>query len=189
MAIINQTYFVGDLAIAGLDRPAVVERLNLFIEKYEDEFLRNVFGYGLYKALKAQWASYPAVDEKWLDLFDGKDYEYSGRQRQFRGLVFENSDGFSSGTGQLMSPIANYIYWHYQKDVTTQTVGLGQAQSKAENAAMVSPATKMVRAWNEMSEWVDEFYKFIQTNYADYPEWDFDNSSIWKFKRTNEFGI
>jgi len=189
MAIINQTYFTGDLTIAGLDRPAVVERLTLFIEKYENEFLRNVFGYQLYKALKDQWADYPAIDQRWKDLFDGKEYEYSGRPAQYRGLVFENTDGFSSGTGQIMSPIANYVYWHWMKDQTSQTVGLGQVKNKSENAEVVSPATKQVRAWNEMSEWVDELYRFLQASYAVYPEYVPGNNEMWKFRKTNVFGI
>lgn len=189
MSLIDQTYFVGDLTIAGRNKPEVAERLTLFIEKYEDEFLRDVFGFSFYKALKSQWANYPTVDQRWLDLFDGKEYEYSGRSKQYRGLLFENTDGFSSGTGQMMSPVANYVYWHWLKDQTTQTVGLGEVSSKSENASLVSPATKMVRAWNEMSEWVDELYYFMQTNYADYPEWKFGDSDFGKFRRTNTFGI
>lgn len=189
MSLIDQTYFVGDLTIAGRTKTEVSERLALFIEKYENEFLRDVFGYDLYKALKDQWATYPSIDQRWKDLFDGKEYQYSGRTRQYRGLLFENGDGFSSGDGQSMSPIANYVYWHWIKDQTTQTVGLGEVASKSENAQLVSPATKMVRAWNEMSEWVQELYHFMQTSYATYPEWQFGDSNFSKFRKTNTFGI
>lgn len=273
MSLIDQTYFVGDLTIAGRTKTEVSERLALFIEKYEDEFLRNLFGYPMYKAL-LDGLSQVTVDQRWLDILEGKEFQYSSRTRQWGGLImlatgqtltinpagqqtlisggagaYDPTVGASTltlppafvnsyfiierrGTGQLRSdeysvsgntltlvgmpawnngetiilsknpsigiagpgtlaksPIANYVYWHWLKDQTTQTVGLGEVASKSENAQLVSPATKMVRAWNEMSEWVEELYYFMQTSYADYPEWQFGDSNFSKFRKTNMFGI
>jgi hypothetical protein len=273
MALIDQSYFVGDLTIAGLDRPAVQQRLNLFIDKYEDEFLRNLLGHPLYTAF-LNGLSAVTVDHKWLDLLQGKEYQYGGRTRQWRGLVilppgqtislspagrldlvaggqgandpvvgeftialpaqFVNTyftierrgigelrtdeysvtgntltlvgqpawnisetiilkksvSVLSAGAGSTyLSPIANYVYWYWMTDDTTQTVGLGQQASKVENAIQVSPATKMVRAWNEMNEWVAEFHRFMITTQADYPEWTQANHNYSKFAKTNVFGI
>lgn len=273
VSLIDQTYFQGDLTIAGLDRPSVIERLNLFIEKYEDQFLRDLFGYSMYKAL-LDGLSEPSVDQRWLDILQGTEYEYSGRTRQWRGLVMlapaqsltvlpASDQTLIVGRGQLydpvagqmtmtlppdfvgvyfrierrgtgrlssdeysvvgnlltligmptwntnetifleknaslslgdagaapLSPIANYVYWYYQKDITTQTVGLGQVQSKGENSVVVSPVAKMVRAWNEMFEWLTELRRFLDQNYSTYPEWDSSQSNWWKFKTQNVFGI
>lgn len=274
MSLINSTYFIGDLTIAGLTRPEVSERLAVFISKYEDEFLRSVLGYPLYKSFLAGLSEDP-VNQMWLDILEGKEYEYSGRARQWRGLImlppgqtlsinpagqeflrpggsgefdpvvgavtltippayvgryfsverrgtgelrpdeFEvsgntltligmppwNSEetvilsknpsiGISGAGDDLKSPIANYVYWHWMKDNTTQTVGLGEVSSKAENAAVVSPSTKMVRAWNEMSECITELYRFLDTNYSVYTDWN-SGADVWRrdFRPTNVFGI
>lgn len=273
MALIDQSYFVGDLTIAGLDRPAVQERLTLFINKYEDEFLRSLLGYPMYTAF-LNGLSAMTIDQRWIDILQGKEYQYGGRTRQWRGLVILSPDQTISlspagrleliaggagiydpvigeftitlppefvntyftierrGVGELrtdeygiagniltlvnqpawanletiilkksvsilastsgaayLSPIVNYVYWHWMTDDTTQTVGLGQQASKVENAIQVSPATKMVRAWNEMSEWVSEFHRFMITSQADYPEWLQANHNYNKFAKTNVFGI
>lgn len=274
MALIDQTYFKGDLTIAGLDRQQVVERLQLFIEKYEDEFLRELFGYEFYKAL-LNGLSQVSVEQRWLDILEGKEFQYGGYTRQWRGLIIlppgqtlsinpagkeyltpggagaydpvvgtltitlppafvgtffiierrdtgelkpmveytvsgntltmiglpvwnagetiilsKNPSLVTGGAGeQPKSPIANYVYWHWMKDATTQTVALGQVKSKSENAEIVSPAEKMVRAWNEMSEWVEELYYYFNANYSVYPEWRFENDGFRKMRRTNTFGI
>lgn len=273
MSLIDYTYFKGDLTIAGLDREANVQRLALFIDKYEDEFLRKLLGYPLYKAF-INGLSQVSVEQRWLNILQGAEYQWNTRTEQWRGLIIlppgqsvnispagqevliaggpgqfdpvagqltldipTSMQGVSfiierRGTGQLTpsefsiagtvltlvgmpawnngetiilskgpsislgvnsgpnkSPIANYVYWNYIKDQTTQTVSLGETASKSENASMVSPATKMVRAWNEMSEWLGELYRFMQMNYSSYPEWTFSDSCWNYFFRTNVYGI
>ena len=89
------------------------------------------------------------------------------------------------------SLIANYVYYQWQQDQVTQTVGLGEAATKAENATMVSPANKMLRAWNEMVNWIKEMVCFMEANLDDYPEWQEQNyHCLWqKFWYNNQFGI
>jgi hypothetical protein len=271
--LIDQTYFKGDLMIAGLTKAEVSERLNLFIEKYEQEFLQDLFGYPLYKAL-IDGLSQVSVEQRWMDILEGAEFQYNSRTRKWKGLVilpsgqtlvinpgsqqvliagdvgtYDPTPGQLTltlppafigsyfiierrGTGQLRpdeytvvgnlltlvgmpawnngetiflsknpsigvsgagtlvkSPIANYVYWHWIKDQNTQTVGMGEVSSKSENAINVSPATKMVRAWNEMSDWLSDLYYFMQTNYQTYPEWRFSDSYWSQFRKTNTFGI
>lgn len=259
--------------IAGLSKTEVSQRLSLFIEKYEQEFLQDLFGYPLYKAL-INGLSQVSVEQRWLDILEGAEFQYNARTRKWKGLIilpagqtlvinaagqqtliaggagtydpavggltltlppgFVNSyfiierrgtgqlrsDEYTvagnlltlvgmpawnssetiilsknpsigvSGTGTLVkSPIANYVYWQWIKDQTTQTVGLGEVSSKSENAINVSPVNKMVRAWNEMSEWLGDLYYFMQTNYQIYPEWQFSDSRWSQFRKTNVFGI
>lgn len=89
------------------------------------------------------------------------------------------------------SLIANYVYFHWQDDQQTQTVGLGEVATKAENAVQVSAQNKMIRAWNEMIDWVWEMVCFIESNRASYPEWDDHNMHCFrkKFWYNNHFGI
>lgn len=89
------------------------------------------------------------------------------------------------------SLIANYVYCHWMADQASQTVGLGEVATKAENATVVSPAVKMVRAWNEMADWIRELFCFLNTKRSIYPEWDDQNMFyFWRnFGYTNPFGI
>lgn len=95
-------------------------------------------------------------------------------------------------TGSVkQSLIANYIYYHWHRDQATQSVGIGEVATKAENATRVSPAVKMVRAWNEMIDWIKEMVLFLDTRRADYPEWDDQDRHFMrrKFWYINEFNI
>jgi hypothetical protein len=284
MPLIDRSYFVGELNIPNTDRPEIQERLDLFIETYETELLRDLLGYPLYKAFMNGLQGAP-VDQKWTNLLEGVEYtDQSDRLTKWRGLVSlpldlvnaidaSNTitivvgrgtliDGQSGllldpiigtnsvplpssligkdfiveqrGVGQLSSDewsitgdnrlqlasgqfgdgdkyfykaatlslntvtgnakkslIANYVYWHWMADQVSQTVGLGEAATKAENATMVSPAAKMHRAWNEMIRWVEEMVCYLDTKRSIYPEWQ--DMNRYKFSRqfttTNTFGI
>lgn len=89
------------------------------------------------------------------------------------------------------SLIANYVYYHWMADQISQTVGLGEAATKAENATMVSPAVKAMRAWNEMINWVKEMVCYLDTMRSTYLEWEDQNRYQFaiKFGHTNIFGI
>src|SRR5574341_413931 len=276
MALIDRSYFIGELNIPNTNRTEIQERLDWFIEKHEQQLLRDLFGYPLYKAFKAGLQGAP-VDQKWTDLLQGVEYtNQSGILDTWRGLVSLPLDLINAmdasgritiivGRGQQYDPvpdtntvllppsligkdfiveqravgdlrsdewsiingntlklssgqfaindtyfyksatlalntvtgsakqslIANYVYYQWQQDQVTQTVGLGEAATKAENAVMVSPANKMINAWNEMVEWIKEMVCFLDSNLSDYPEWqDQNRCPIWKkFWNNNQFGI
>ncbi len=148
MSLIDKTYFVGELDIANTSNSNVEARLNLFIQKYEAEFLRTLFGLDLYTAYLAGidvTAPDPVPDE-WIAL-----------------QVFEG----------LKNAIACYVYFHYMRDKFTQTVAVGEAKPTAENATIESPAWKITRAWNEMVRWVKEntLVEYLNTNIDLYPGW------------------
>lgn len=117
------------------------------------------------------------------------------------GKIFNNGDTYfyKSSTIALntttgiakKSPIANYIYYQWMKDQVTQTVGLGEAKTKAENAEVVSPAMKMIRAWNEMSERIYEMLYYLQVRQKDYPDWWLVQAqhAARKYRTINQFGI
>lgn len=189
--LIDKSYFVGELNIPNTDKPYILQRLALFINKLEPGLLQDILGYELYKAYSVGTASYDAdgsnslIAGRWIDLIEGKEYTGTDNKlHKWKGLVYEHAD-------QLYSLIANYIYWHWIKDQTTQTVGLGETASTAENAQLVSPATKMVNAWNEMSEQIHQLFKFLRANKDTYPEWDSDygHKMLYKYGKVNTFGI
>jgi hypothetical protein len=49
------------------------------------------------------------------------------------------------------------VYYHYIRDNYIDTVGIGTAVSTVENGQIVKPTTKMVFAWNEMVDLIDNF--------------------------------
>jgi hypothetical protein len=115
---IDTSYFQGDLSIGQITSPAVIASVNLFIQKFEDEFLTRLLGYSLYKAFKAAMLS-EAPEQRFIDLRDGKEYQWDGVVQKWRGLVF-NSDGsqvvytdqsfsdirFKIGDGGIITPSA-----------------------------------------------------------------------------------
>lgn len=196
MSLIDETYFVGDLVIPNANSTnqagvAVLERLTWFIEKYEPIFLKDLLGYDLWKLVDTQITqeeeNSPATPLPRLDrIING--YEYTGQNAKvykWRGLIF------TEGTTK-QSMIANYVYWHWLKDQVSQTVGLGESATQAQNATLVSPTIKMNRAWDEISRQAMELNYFLQSNQTDYPEWVLNYNRIASLRflaPQNQFGI
>lgn len=157
MSLIDQSYFVGELNITSSTTGAM-ERINFFIAKYEKEYLMKVLGVDCYNDFMAG-----ITNEPWLSLKNGKDFiNQQGRLEHYFGLA--NSD--------KKSPLANYVYYHYQQDSFTQTAAIGEVQSKAENAMLVSPANKMAAAWNDMVKQTSVLVDFLYVNNSLYPKFN-----------------
>lgn len=86
MAIINASYFNGEINIPNTDKAPVLDLLYQFIEKYEPELLQRIFGYGFYKDFTAGIQTDP-IPQKWVDLLLGVDYTYGGISRRWRGMI------------------------------------------------------------------------------------------------------
>lgn len=166
--LINATYFIGEINLPGLSEPANAENLLTFITKYEKKFLQQLFGEDLYDLYVAGLAEDP-VDEKWTAL-----------------------SAMLVDTDTKESPIANYVYYYFTRDMATLTANLGEVKPKGENASFASPIAKQVRAWNEM---VDFVWKFeLDTDV--YPEWSgpYSHFSDWChsreiFHKINSLGL
>ncbi len=195
--IVNATYFQGDTHIAQKATPAVLEKLNLYISKYEPAYLQTVLGYALYKAFNTGLQLDP-IPAKWVRLRDGG--EYTNRYGYLAKWA-----GFSDIP---TTPITNYIYWQFVRSESKYLVGSGAVEAKTENAKRVSPAELQVRAWNEMVEGNRNLAAFIVDNPDDYGEygpyyyhsyychaWNSDfchtgtDSRYSMFQTTNAFGI
>lgn len=186
--LIDKSYFIGDINVPNTSAVSVGERLDWFINKFEPQFLLQVLGYELDKAFAAGLAEDP-VPQKWADLKDGVEYTgLDGRLRKWRGFIETVVEGED---GQKQSMIANYVYYFFMRGVVTQTTGIGETVTKAENADIVSPADKMCYAWNEMIRWVRELVYFLDSKVADYPEWEKQDRCLMgeRFQMINSFGI
>lgn len=160
--IVTSDFFYGPLQIAQISEQSVVDTINDYVNKYEPEFMRALFGYELSKELMDPAN---ANVQKYKDIIEGSEYtNWYGVPDKWRGLK-EVMPG-----GKFKSAIANFIYCQYTNDQITVTSGTGEKVVKAENAIAASPRDKIARAWNEMIGWNKELIDFLIFNQATYPE-------------------
>jgi hypothetical protein len=202
--LINGNYFQGEIAIAGLQSQEVIDELNLFITKYELEFLTKLLGRTLYEAFYLAMQE-PVIESRFVPFAYGKYFEFvSGDSLcdyvsrgdcmvNYKGLL-QNPDSDLTGTflsqGYLSnSPIANYIYWHWNL-AHESTIGTAtESKQQVSNGLAIGNGVKSVRAWNEMCDQVFDFYKFIDMNIADYPEFDLKCEYRFYPLKTNIMGL
>jgi hypothetical protein len=179
MPLIDKTYFVGELNIPGTGNAAISERLDLFISKYEKDFLKKVLGTALYNTYTTGIAVTPTPNQIWIDLRDGKDYQV--------GDVTYSWFGFANATTK-QSPIANYVYYWWMRSDTSAKPDDAEQQAAYYERRNGS----MARAWNEMSRWVlgenrygylysSGLLGFLRTNSSVYGDWkDFTGYNIYR---------
>jgi hypothetical protein len=165
--LISSAFFVGELSIPNLQQESVSENLAYFITKYEKECLIGTLGYHLYKLTLVPRDS---MEQRIKDLLDGVEYKLNGKLTKWEGLVHGD-----------YSLIANYIYWFFMKNNATHTTGVATTKSNAAASISVSPAEKMVAAWNDMSDRINQMILFLRNKKNEsgvlvYPE--FDNNQI-----------
>lgn len=156
MAFITPAYFIGEINIPNINQAAVLSRLVVFINKYENKFLTIVLGYPLAAQFKTGYAIPSTAAQKWKDLAEGKEYtKIDGTQAKWEGLI---------NLANLQSPVANYIYYWERRDANTKTTTAGEQKNKVENSDNADPGTKIARAWFEMRNWVSDMYDFLEAN-------------------------
>lgn len=176
---IDRTYFIGELNIP--DNEATNSLLDLYIEKYEKEFLQRLLGITVYNDLVTAYSSTP-YDQKWIDLIEGKTYSYYGTDYSYFGIA----PGFQGTAFFRESPIANFIYYWFMRGTETQTTSGGEVKTKNENSINTGAGMKVTKAWNEMSKWECDFRQYInayQTTYNLPYSWNY------YFRKINEFDI
>jgi len=149
--IIDTGYFFGEINIAQLGQPEVQENVNFFIKKYEKRFLLNYFGIELMNEINTENLS--PTDPEIAKILNGAFFSYSDKAYDWVGL--KNIDKFS--------PIANYVFYYFAKDMITSQEGVGEVFGKAENAVMASPDDRCVKAWNDMIEMLEPLDLLIRS--------------------------
>lgn len=163
------SFFVGDINIPNTSKPEVNQSVNMFIGKYETELLIQMFGADLYQSYVAD----PTTPRFQLLLKGDPDLNW-------RGLTYTIND-------VPYSLIAYYIYWWWIKDKYIWNSGVGTIRTKPNQAEIMSPALKMVEAWNTFSDQVAEFICYMTENSDVFPEWQPYN--MWHFNKVNDFDI
>jgi hypothetical protein len=183
MALIDLTYFIGEINIAGTSRQEIADVVNHMIDKYEIKFLRDVLGIKLYNEYVAGIAVMPTPDQKWLDIRDGKEFQIGETWYRWRGL----KEGSTTLTRK--SIIANFVYYWYTRDAVSFQTPVSEASAKTENSNIVSPALKQSRAWNEMVDGVNELVFFLSNNLATYDSYSTYSTPYNYRSKINAFNL
>jgi hypothetical protein len=169
--IIDHTYFVREINIPQLSQPAVLENLNLFIEKYEPQFLRAVFGWELAVLimgyLNTEEVEGVEPDERIGWLVEGSPLKQWGGLRN----------------NEKISPLANYIFYRLTDDSVTFLAQVGESTATAENSRRVSNDDRLIFVWNEMVEMMVGLHSLLKSGL--YPEYKPEQA----FKIKNTFNL
>lgn len=159
--IIDETYFRGEINIPQLSQPAVLEKLELFITKYETKFLVQAFGLELFSLILVYLATPDGdpIEERIRDIVEGVEFSYDEELQIWGGL--RNTE--------KQSPVANFIFYHYVLDAITFLSQVGEAGSVAENSQKVSSDDRLVFVNNEMVQMMESLKKLMRS--GDYPEY------------------
>lgn len=129
-------------------------KLDNFREAYERDVLIKCLGYSEYKLFQdnlevVSGASVQTVkssaDQKWKDLFSGKDYTIDGVDMHWDGLLFK--EGVYD-----KSLIAYYVYYHFLIDDMSNYTGTGLQSENSKNSEKVSIIPKAAKAWRQFHE-------------------------------------
>ena len=159
--IIDYSYFIRELNIPQLSQPSVNEALDLFIEKYEAKFLKEVFGIELAELIQVYLATPEGqpIEERIKSIVDGVEFLYEGKMQVWGGLRNESK----------ITPLANFVFYWYLTDGISFLSQSGEAGMSSENSFKVSSDARLVFVWNEMIELMGSLYKLLEN--GDYPEY------------------
>lgn len=160
--LVTLSFFVADITIPNTATPAIIERVNAFIVKFEKECLIDILGYELYKAFTTEDSA------RMTALLSGQEYTDSNDELQkWQGLVHDTN----------RSLLAYYIYWKFQEASATQTTGVSTGAMKTQAGVSVSPAEKMVSAFNCFSNETNDLLSFLRIKNLEstpvYPEFTY----------------
>lgn len=155
------------------------EALTDLIPRKETEALRKVLGAALYNDFinglfvdgdPETPIAEVDIEQKWKDLRDGADYTIGVEEYRYDGVK------------TFLIP---YIFQGWLEDNYDNLSTLGNSVATVENAQMIAPGRRIVKAYNIYSNIVgnchklcDTLYGFLQQNKETYPNWNFSDPGL-----------
>ena len=139
------------------------DNINYFIAEYEPKYLRLLLGEKLANTF---------MDEITKDVHDSK---WDDLKNKLISSVTIGTTVYKS------SPIADYIYFYYQRNEITDTTTTGEYDAPQ----LQTIRNKQINAWNDMVEKSLTFFDWMEDNLTVYPEFSYDGC----FDYINSFGI
>lgn len=149
MYIIDETYFIKDLQVPNLsemDSDNLAE-LETYIDKYVPELLQNLLGYDLFELLNSNLEPNrvdvkPTAPQKIKDLVNGKVYQVDGKNKKWKGLVYE--EGLYKG-----SLLAKFVFYFWLMEKSSLVTTTGEKLIDSQNAINVNSTQRLVGVWND----------------------------------------
>ena len=151
--LIDSTYFHTEVFIPNISDSNAVEtarasELQRFIDRYELEYLDLVMGYDMRVEFLAGLEE-DSILQKWNDL---------------KAELIDDT--------LLLSPIADYVYFHYIRYNVTRTTSSGEVVALVDNGTLTGSNFKQVTAHNRAIEQALLIRNFIEEHSTDYPNYD-----------------
>jgi hypothetical protein len=204
MSLIDNTYFVGEIAVPLTGKDAALEQA---INQYEREILISLLGNELYRLLQSDLTGENGapVTQKYINLVNGAEFKLTLQGYEYN-LKWE---GLKNTLKQSL--IAYYVFYNYVKRDVTRLYGTGISMAETkEGFVRANPTNKLCAAWERMRELYGKIppefrpvygnrpvvgsnlsgvfdaepsaYNFLYANKTNYQEWIF--TPLW-----NAFGI
>tara|TARA_R110002153_G_scaffold236215_1_gene390338 strand:- start:235 stop:879 length:645 start_codon:yes stop_codon:yes gene_type:complete len=149
MYLIDETYLTRELSTpnteSGVDIDSSGNSITEYIDKYARLLLQNALGNVLFATLDGEIEDGNLKEEapqKWKDLVDGTQYDYSGETYTWKGL--RTIEGAFKE-----SVLAYYVYYHYFLNNLSQVSSFGEVKASSVNSENVNPSAKLVATWNK----------------------------------------
>lgn len=165
--LIDGTYFIGPIAIEGMNFPTGASSITndankfyfeSFMQKYEKEYLLRILGRNMYLDFIAYLSDPKEQISKWYDL---------------KNLLSKKGN----------SAVANYVFFKYVKRSGISVQDSGVVEAMSEKTADINKV--IIPAWNDMVEMNHEIYDFLKDK-QEYDGFCFDESML---KKINWFGV
>lgn len=121
------------------------------------------------------------------------DYQTQYNERWVIHFTGKKVQGVQSGNQNLLSPLANFIYYEYMVNLHKQATGSGIKKSDSENSSNASPNDKLANAYNDGVKQIKLFWEFVwidsQKSTPIYPEFDYRQvyGYNWGYGYYNEY--
>lgn len=131
--------------------------------------------------------------EEYIDTYEPEYLERAMGDDFANVFMDDNSDSRFDDLNTMLkkkpSPIAGYVFFHYQQDLSIMATGAGDARSKNENSDRSPETYRMVKAWNLMAKLTRKVRKYLCENedlFPEYKEWEAD---CFLTNKINEHGL
>ena len=183
MSLKDTTYFVRDINVPLSSNSTLNSVFTNSVLRYENEILKNLLGYTLWKEFTDAIAVVGNPAQKWVDLRDGADFSFD-----FNGHTI-NTHWNGLVNSEKVSLIAYYVYYQHRVNHESEYTGIGEVVAKGENSKRVSPLDKLVLVHGNMLDLYGRipakarrYYSFL--NNANYFHYD-DKPSAYNFLLAN----
>lgn len=143
MYLIDETYFIKNIKLPNILEmdSSVLSELNIYIDQYARQFLKDALGYELYKDFDSNIENGVLkvnALQKWKNLLNGVEYD----GKKWQGLIY--TEGLYKH-----SILANFVFYHYVNDNVTTLTSFGETSVNTQNSSSVNPNQRLVTIWNE----------------------------------------